>query len=358
VTTAELTPADVCVVTVTYGDRFGLLEQVLTAVLAAGVGQVVVVDNASEASSQNALAHFVSEHHQIQVLTMPHNLGSAGGYAAGIDAARQLACDFIWLLDDDNVPADGALNLLLDAYSQVPQHQLVAVAALRDDRPNLKAWVQGVRTAITRPSSVLGFHLLDIPAKLINKFRQTTPCSLCPLPFAPYGGLLLPRHVIEAIGLPNTQFYLYSDDYEYTYRITRAGGHIYLLPDALIYDVDTSWLVDNSGKYKTRPFQRLFLTESDIRIYYTTRNALYWTRHVRTGPYAWFAINLLLVKFGLIVEAVLSSNWQRWRLLQRAMRDGLSKQLGEVEVTTLLTSHNNMTHENDADKDIDHTNSN
>ncbi|MEM6431752.1 MAG: glycosyltransferase [Deinococcota bacterium] len=355
-TTSALTPADVCVVTVTYGDRFGLLEQVLHAVLAADVGHVVVVDNNSEDSSQQALAQFANAHSQIHVLTMPRNLGSAGGYAAGINAANQLPCEFIWLLDDDNVPADNALELLLNAYLNVShEHHPVAVAALRDDRPNLKAWAQGVRTAITRPSSVLGFHLLDIPAKLVGRFQQKTPCNLCRLPFAPYGGLLLPRNVIDTIGLPNTPFYLYSDDYEYTYRITRAGGHIYLLPDALIYDVDTSWLVDNSssGTRKIRPFQRLFLTESDTRIYYTTRNALYWTRHVRTGPYAWFIINLLLVKLGLIVEAVLSGNWQRWRLLQCAMRDGLSRQLGEVEVTSLPPRHNNMPHADDADKVAD-----
>ncbi|MEM7734663.1 MAG: glycosyltransferase [Deinococcota bacterium] len=345
-TISELNPADVCVVTVTYGDRFGLLEQVLTAVLAAGVGQVVVVNNASEGSSQQDLTRFATTHPNVHVLTMSHNLGSAGGYAAGIDAASPLACEFIWLLDDDNVPADNALELLLKAYPDISEaSNLVAVTALRDDRPNLKAWAQGVRTAITRPSSVLGFHLLDIPTKLIGRCQQKTPCNPCPLPFAPYGGLLLPKHVVNAIGLPDTQFYLYSDDYEYTYRITRAGGRIYLLPDALIYDVDTSWLVDNRGtnKRKTRPFQRLFLTESDTRIYYTTRNALYWTRHVRTGPYAWFIINLLVVKFGLIVEAVLSGHWQRWRLLQRAVHDGLSERLGEVEVTTLLTSHKNVT---------------
>lgn len=326
----RLTPERTCAVTVTYGDRFGLLEQVLTALLRANIGHLIVVDNASEPASQQALYNFVAQHthDNLTVLTMPHNLGSAGGYKAGIEAALETECDFVWLLDDDNVPAEDAFSHLQDAYIELaPQQTLFALCALRDDRANLKAWAQGVRTAITRPSSVLGFHVLDIPAKWLARFQKKTPCKLCPLPFAPYGGMLLPREVIEIIGTPDARFYLYSDDYEYTYRITQQGGHVFLVPTSHIIDVDTSWHV---RKQKTRALKQLFITPDDERIFYATRNAIYWTRHVREGAYSWYLVNLTLVRFGMAVEALLAADVKRWRLLERAITEGARGKLGKT----------------------------
>lgn len=327
---STLTPERTCAVTVTYGDRFGLLEQVLHALLQINIGHIIVVDNASATASQQALYTFVEQHAKstMTVLTMTHNLGSAGGYKTGIEAALEAGCDFVWLLDDDNVPAEDAFGHLQDAYVELAsEHVLLALCALRDDRAHLKAWAQGVQAAITRPSSVLGFHLLDVPAKLLSRFQKKTPCRLCPLPFAPYGGMLLPRVTVETIGSPDARFYLYSDDYEYTYRITQQGGQIILVPASRIMDVDTSWHV---RKKKTRALQQLFTTPSDERIYYATRNAIYWTRHVREGSDGWYLLNVTLVRMGIAVEALLARDVKRWRLLERAVAEGARGQLGET----------------------------
>ena len=325
-----LTPEHTCAVTVTYGNRFGLLEQVLTALLRANIGHIIIVDNASDTASQQALYSFIEQHvtDALTVLTMPHNLGSAGGYKTGIEAALETDYDFVWLLDDDNVPAEDAFRHLQDAHAELAsQHASFALCALRDDRANLKAWAQGVRTAITRPSSVLGFHMLDIPAKLLARFQKKTPARLCPLPFAPYGGMLLPRSILETIGTPDARFFLYSDDYEYTYRITQQGSQIFLVPASRIIDVDTSWHVRSK---KTRALQQLFTTPNDTRIYYATRNAIYWTRHVRKGNYLWYVVNLTLVRFGIAVEGLYSGNMMRWRLLERAIKEGARGELGET----------------------------
>lgn len=326
----RLTPERTCAVTVTYGNRFALLEQVLTALLQTNIGHIIVVDNASETASQQALYSFLENHahDHLTVLTMPQNLGSAGGYKAGIEAALEADCDFVWLLDDDNVPAEDAFHHLQNAYAKLlSQYSQFALCALRDDRANLKAWAQGVPTAITRPSSVLGFHLLDIPAKLLAPLHKKTPCTLCPLPFAPYGGMLLPRNVVDTIGTPDARFYLYSDDYEYTYRITKQGGEIFLVPASRIIDVDTSWHV---RKKKTRALQQLFITPSDERIFYATRNAIYWTKHVRQGSPIWYTLNIMLVRLGIAVEALLAGDVKRWRLLEKAIREGARGTLGKT----------------------------
>ncbi|MGC9081504.1 MULTISPECIES: glycosyltransferase family 2 protein [Pseudomonadati] len=48
----------VCVVTVTYGDRFYLLKQVIDASFNEGVSKIIVVDNCSSKNSRNQLKDY------------------------------------------------------------------------------------------------------------------------------------------------------------------------------------------------------------------------------------------------------------------------------------------------------------
>ncbi|MGC8769598.1 MAG: hypothetical protein ACP5Q2_09890 [Calditerrivibrio sp.] len=47
-----------CVVTVTYGDRFYLLKQVIDASFNEGVSKIIVVDNCSSKNSRNQLKDY------------------------------------------------------------------------------------------------------------------------------------------------------------------------------------------------------------------------------------------------------------------------------------------------------------
>ncbi|HQU15403.1 MAG TPA: glycosyltransferase, partial [Gammaproteobacteria bacterium] len=105
---------NVCVATVTYGRRWALLQQVLRRVLAQGVGNVVVIDNGSEEKiAELADGSFGA---RVRVVTLRKNWGSAGGFYRALECALQTRAEFIWLLDDDSLPAQNALASLLTAY--------------------------------------------------------------------------------------------------------------------------------------------------------------------------------------------------------------------------------------------------
>jgi len=319
----------VCVVTVTYGDRWHLLSQVLERVMSfTQVANVVVVDNAS-------IPPIISPDNKIIVLNNKENKGSAGGYHEGIKYAyEQTNCDFIWLLDDDNLPEPDCLDKLLINWDIFPGHNdRKALFCLRDDRK--------VHVKIARgdspwryylvPDNFLGFNVFRIAYnqyhKLKDRFRkQTLYHKFCHMPYVPYGGLLLHRDTVAEIGYPNEAFYLYVDDSEYTYRIFLNDGGIWLVPDCRVIDIDQSQGIN----YKNRLFHSHLLDQWNFRTYYHIRNRVYFYSRVAIKNNFVFKINKVLYLAFLRVISVLSSKQTEYKKLVNAVNDGLKGNLGKA----------------------------
>ncbi len=108
----ELTGESVAIVVVTF-NRADLLEQMLLglAKLEHPADAVIVVDNASTDRTAEVLTH--STLAGLQVITSAENLGGAGGFRTGVEAAYDQGFDRIWLMDDDVIPAPDCLTVLL-----------------------------------------------------------------------------------------------------------------------------------------------------------------------------------------------------------------------------------------------------
>ena len=100
-----LDPHCVCVVTVTYGDRWKLLVNMVDAATAAGVSRFVVVCNGI---TENYRAQLEQRSWpsaiEIRFVFLARNMGSAVGFKRGIETAVAAQdTEFVWLLDDDNM---------------------------------------------------------------------------------------------------------------------------------------------------------------------------------------------------------------------------------------------------------------
>ena len=105
---------DVTAVVVTY-NRLPLLRRCLAALqgqTAQGL-RVLVVDNASADGTAEYLKTLAMSGLVCRILT--ENLGGAGGFAYGMQAAAKLGCKAVWLMDDDTLPEPQALEALLAA---------------------------------------------------------------------------------------------------------------------------------------------------------------------------------------------------------------------------------------------------
>jgi GT2 family glycosyltransferase len=237
---------NVCCVLVTYGDRFHFLEDVVHALLGQAVNRIFIVDNGSTANSRDRLEELKGRcPEKIRIIQLPENTGSATGYKAGMKEAYRCGdCEFIWLLDDDNMPQGNALEVLIENWKSLRggKDKDIALLSLRKDRKLFLDISTGVPVSkcFRRRSSFLDFHILDLPSIALRRalHRRMTGsgkgAGKAVIPFAPYGGLFFHKSLLDRIGYPNEDFFLYHDDSEFTYRITALGGSIYLIADSIV----------------------------------------------------------------------------------------------------------------------------
>lgn len=322
----------VTAVIVTYGDRKAFLSQGIDALRKLGLLRVVVVDNGAAWPVKRELSQRYSE--LVDVVELGKNTGSAMGFSVGIRRALELGAEYVWLLDDDNRPRVDTLRQLIAAYSYALKAVLRDRLAVVAFRPEHEAdLVMGVSVHRVRPraNSFCGFHVLDIPYKLWQrtswgkpKIREKAPTTVL-LRLVPYSGLLFHRDLIESIGLPNPDFVLYVDDSEFTYRITRLGGQIVLVTDAILDDLEVSW---NIKARFGNSFSRMLRGLGDPRAYYGMRNGTYFnTLNSKEDSFV-FWLNRSVYMILLFLFALALGRLGRYRLLREAVQDGLKGRLG------------------------------
>lgn len=330
----------VCAVTVTYGKRWCLLREVLTTLIShhPAISDIIVVDNGSDDDIPRLVSQLRSD--KIGVIRLNENTGSANGFKVGIKAALETDAEFFWLLDDDNRPEQHCLARLLHAYETLGEDLNNVLLSLRRDRKEyVEAVYEGFRVGI-KTNSFLGFHLKDVPQKIVKRLRKKRNAlgnydlSNCRYPlisvgYAPYGGLLFHRSWVEKIGFPNEQFYLYTDDYEYTTRVIQYGGRIYLCAFAEIKDLEQSWHI------KTRYHALIDPCSDELRLYYAVRNRvnLEIMRYIKSGFI--YRLNMIiylswLALYGLVTFKNPVTLWRRLKCLIKAIQDGWSGRLGRV----------------------------
>ncbi len=305
----------VTVVVVTYADRFHLLKQVLDACLDIGVTSIIVVDNDSNEKSKKQLIHYShtqSEH--INVIWNSANLGSAKGYQQGLKAAQKENSDFIWLLDDDNRPRPSSLKKLVDFWKVKPDH-VEALLSFRPDRPQYKQAIQENNSdlVLSLKNSFLGFHLKEKLLKIF-KPKDRNDVKFGQVAYAPYGGMFFKKSTLEEIGYPNERFFLYSDDHDWSYRITMMGKKIFLILESVIDDIDTSWAVKDK---KSTVFKRIKEAAS-FRVYYTTRNRMLFEKKYLVTNGVVYRMNRYIYTFILSLYAY---NAPTYKVFFKAMRD-------------------------------------
>lgn len=313
-----ISTARITVVTVTYGNRRALLEQVIAQVLREGVEHIVVIDNGARWD-----VSAISDH-RISVVRFGRNVGSALGFARGMACAVDSGSEYIWLLDDDTVPVAGCLEVLVHAYKALRTEYASNMLAVLAWRPGHA----GATSHAINRSSFLGFNVTDVPARIFRRLVgvrvNTTPAQ--ELAVAPYGGLLFSRDLVRTHGLPNPDFVVGADDTEFTYRITRAGGTIRLVPSAKIRDLEVSWhLRGRSGG----SLERWLFSRANARAYYAARNLAYFETHCRTNTTIMLSINRLVYETVLVLFALVTGRLSAYRTLRRAVSDGRSGRLGE-----------------------------
>lgn len=328
-------------VIVTYGNRFHLLKKVIEGCLEENVDKIIVVDNNTFPESRENIKKLEKEIPNLEVIYLDENKGSAGGYKIGLQKAyNDEECEFIWLLDDDNKPEKGSLKILKDFWKKLNVKEKEKNVALLSNRPSRSFYKETAikndeRIILGRINSFIGFHVLDLPyivvrflkrvllRENIDKYISDKNWGIVPV--APYGGLFFHKKLIDVIGYPMEEFFLYQDDFEYTYRITKKGGKIYLILNSIVEDLEKNWAKEGITifhKYNRGP---------KMRVYYTVRNRVYFDLKYRVTNKSIYILHMILFKTLLFIF----NGFRHNKVFNRAVKDGMEGKLGKINLEKL-----------------------
>lgn len=318
--------ASVCVVTVTYGDRSKFIKKLVASCFLEGVDEVYVLDNSSGEESAQELLSLAEADSRVHVNRSEKNLGSAGGFNKALRWARNNSeCEFMWILDDDNIPSLGALKALFLAKHYLKlqnQDALVSYRTIAGKLPGEEVHKSDLWDSVNK-----GFVIGDkesLFAKVFRKARQRICKKTGDVNFpivrrkrASYGGLFFKSSLLDIVGYPDESFYLYADDFEFSDRILKHGGSIFTCYYSRIVDIDSQ--LGSSGFFSKN--------QSDPKVYYSLRNHVY--LDMRGKYYSVIFLYLLILMFGVFQCSSISFYFMRAKLIFSAICDGYSGRMGQ-----------------------------
>jgi GT2 family glycosyltransferase len=224
---------------------------------------VVLVDNASTDGTGAAVA---TQFPQVECITNQTNRGFAAAVNQGIERAIKRDAEYLFVLNNDTVVDSMALHHLMQ-YATDDAVGMLVPKIYYFAQPQM-IWSVGAGlnglTFETR-GDIRGVEDNGQWESVVER-KHVTACAL-----------LLPRRVVEKIGVLDERFFYYYDDADFSLRVHEAGYRTLLVPQAKVWHK----VAQASGGVDT-PYQRYWMGRSSV---------LYFRKHVHSwrwlivGPY-------------------------------------------------------------------------
>lgn len=267
---------------------------------------IVVVNN----GSTDGTSEWLAEQQDIKVLSQA-NVGGAGGFYTGIQYAFHSGADWIWCMDDDVFPRPDCLERLL-RHANNPHIGILAPRRLLEGQIYTNDFQQ---YDLENPFA-------SLYKKKLSKQIVNTAVEICGTAFE---GPFIRREVVEKIGLPNKDLFIFCDDTDYCLRTVKAGYKILYVPEALMdkqkFFSDDTWAVRNQKKKWKR--------------FYQVRNSTYLNHHYGQN----WAVRYLRGFNGMLGYLLVAcftapfSKAYQWKDIPKfwkAYRDGTREKLGII----------------------------
>ena len=178
------------------------------------IDKIVVMNNCSTDGTEllfKEKAKFYNE--QIKFITTEKNIGGAGGFEKGFEIAEQYDYDWLWIMDDDTIPQEDALENLLKSKEKINSNNISFLAST----------VYGPNN---EPMNVP--KLLDIPTENgYSNWYFNLEDGIVPIGEATFVSLLINKKAIDKLGYPIGEYFIWGDDTEYTRRLINGFGKAY-----------------------------------------------------------------------------------------------------------------------------------
>lgn len=303
----------VIAITVTY-NRAHTLEKTIHALLnqTYPIDKIIVVDNNSNAKEKEVITKLSLLSSNIEIVWLDENLGGAGGFEAGMKRAlKEYQPDWYWIMDDDAYPTPSCLKNLLSYKNELDNIGCLAPVAYGIDNKEYQMYHHKKVTKYIMKDNKVEDNYTDL--KDITEINANA-----------FVGPLFSKQAVEELGVADGGLFIYGDDTEYTYRVSRKFN-IFLIKNAVIEHQDVP--VSNNVLSPTFWWKE----------YYEIRNRFLFVKKFQKDIFKkLFAQSYLcgsLVK--KIVLAIIKAEYKGYKkiritILLKAGKDGLKGKKGKV----------------------------
>lgn len=269
------------------------------------VDLIVVADNDSSDDTATRIEKLGGP---VEVLRLSRNLGNAGGVREAMEHAFASGADGVWILDDDSLPRQDCLELMLDGGKADQVSHPVQI----DPGSGRLAWPIQVRKGNE-------WELVeDLEALPEGRFVSR----------ASWTGALISREVRDQVGPVMAELFIRGEDEEYPWRIANHGFEFSCVRNAIL---DHPGPV---GMVMWRFFGHRLFIEKGLRgwkLYYKVRNMV-WLKKRQSGLIGGWGMAAAYGMALLTNEGFDRDILGTWC---RAVRDGLAARLGQVDHSSL-----------------------
>lgn len=189
-------------------------------------GEVIVIDNASvDRTVELVRQHFPDVH----VIANANNVGFAVANNQGIEAS---AGEYVLLLNPDTIVSEDTFTTCLDFMDQHPDAGALGVKMLDGSGQFLPESKRGLPTLLSSFMKMSGLYRLWPHSSKWNNYYQghigeneTAKIDVLCGAF-----MFMRKKVLDKTGYLDESFFMYGEDIDLSYRITKAGYSIYYLP--------------------------------------------------------------------------------------------------------------------------------
>lgn len=280
-----------CIVIVTF-NRINLLKECLEHALNQTVApeKIVVVNNCSTDGTLEYLNTHYSNNSLFEIFHSKENNGGSWGFSKGMQIAMEhTTAEWFLMIDDDAI---------LD-YSCMEEMSPLNVSE------NVKA----IACSVIENGKINTFHRRNINDK-IDESMYKSDSFTCEL--ASFCGLMVHRSLVQEIGYPLAEYFIWFDDSEYSMRFKGKTSIVVQTNAKLIHKVK------NVNSNKT--------SQISWKEYYDVRNQIDMYR--RHG----YFLKLVRKTMTSIFKALFTKNSEKRKMYLIALYDGYRGNLGKNEV--------------------------
>ena len=279
----------VVAIVVTY-NRLAILKECINALIKQKDRcDIMIINNASTDETEKWCKSILINDNVLYFNT-GENLGGAGGFYYGMKEAFDKGYEYMWIMDDDCIPRNDALS------------ELVAVdKKLKGNYGWLSSlcyWKDGILCS------------MNIQMRSPYKRIRIEENDLISTKMASFVSLFIKRNIISQFGFPIKEFFIWTDDWEYTRRISLSVACYTVKNSIVFHKMKSNSVVNIANDSEDRLWRYSYFYRNDVVLY------------SREGLFGWIWVVAKDVWHSL--QVILALKFDRLPIIWRGFYNGIS----------------------------------